>query len=114
MVESGDGLSASRAVRALARVGELSEDHLRAALAHADPEVIKEALACGAALPAAPALSAGLLSHERWDVRVAAARALRTSGTAAELPAVRAALEAEADSMVRAALAEAAAQLASR
>jgi len=47
-------------------------------------------------------------------VRVAAARALRACGTSAELPAVRAALEAEADSMVRAALAEAAAQLASR
>lgn len=114
MVAADDGLRASRALRALARVGGLSEEHLRVALAHRDPEVIKEALACGAALAGAAPLSAGLLGHERWDVRVAAARALRTCGTSAELPAVRAALEAEADSMVRAALAEAAAQLASR
>ncbi|HYV43300.1 MAG TPA: HEAT repeat domain-containing protein [Myxococcaceae bacterium] len=114
MVGAEDGLRASRAVRALARVGGLSEEHLRVALAHRDPEVIKEALACGAALAGAAPLSAGLLGHERWDVRVAAARAIRTCGTSAELPAVRAALEAEADSMVRAALAEAAAQLASR
>ena len=114
LLASGDGLRASQAVQALARAGGLSEKHLRLAVGHRDPEVIKQALTSGAALAAAAPLAAELLSHQRWDVRLAAARALRTCGTARELPAVRAALALESDSMVRAALAEAAAQLASR
>ncbi|HVE84632.1 MAG TPA: HEAT repeat domain-containing protein, partial [Myxococcales bacterium] len=68
LVASEDGMRASRAVRALARVGALSADHLRAATAHKDPEVLKEALISGAALAdegAAP-LAARLLTHDRW------------------------------------------------
>ena len=100
LLSSEDGLRASRAVQALARIGMLSEAHLHTAVIHKDPEVIKQALVSGAALGAAAPLSAELLVHPRWDVRMAAARALRICGTSRQLTAVRAALAVETDGMV--------------
>jgi HEAT repeat protein len=111
LVASDDGLRASRAVRALARLGALSPAHLRAAGAHADPEVVKEALSSGAALAEAVPLAASLLQHRRWDVRLAAARVLEASGTREALDAVQGALAVEAEAMVRTALAGARSQL---
>lgn len=114
LVSGLDGLRASRAVRALARLGSLSAQALRAAAYHPDPEVAKEALASGAVLPESVEVAMELLSHPRWDVRAAAARVLGASGGASCLRAVAAVLAGETDPVARKAMDEAAQRLAER
>lgn len=80
-LDSRNAYLASRAIRALARLNQFDEQLLRRGLAHSDPEVLKEALAAGAALPGAVQLAVPLLAHPRWDVRSAAARLLSVSGS---------------------------------
>lgn len=98
---------ASRAVRALARLGRFDDAALSTALANGDPEVLKEALAAGAALASAVKAATSLLSHARWDVRAAAARLLSVSGSAAHQDAVAEALIRERDPYTRQVLDEA-------
>lgn len=80
-LDSRNAYLASRAVRALGRLNQFDDACLQRALAHADPEVLKEGLAAGAALPSAVQHALPLLSHARWDVRSAAARLLSVSGS---------------------------------
>ncbi len=107
LAASEDGFCAARAVRALARLGPVSEDVLRRACAHPDAEVVKEALAAGAVRPEGVALALGLLRDPRWDVRAAAARVLGTSGGAQARAEVEAALTTEKDPLVHDALTDA-------
>jgi HEAT repeat protein len=110
LAASIDGLRAGRAVRALARMKKLSPRLWRSAIRHRDPEVVKEALLAGAG-PEGVSTALEFLSHERWDVRAAAARALSASGRADVGPSLRSALERETDPLAREALAEAAINL---
>ncbi|MBX5482314.1 MAG: HEAT repeat domain-containing protein, partial [Myxococcaceae bacterium] len=111
LVGASDSLTAIRALRALAQLGELDAPTFTRAVAHADPEVVREALIAGAALPEAEAHGRALLSHPRWDLRATAARVLASSGGAGAAEAVARALEREPDALVREALEEACAQL---
>ena len=95
-------------------LGMLALPQLVKACRHPDPEVAKEALACGAALPESVTVALELLAHPRWDVRAAAARVLGSSGGASCLKAVAAALSVESDPVARKALDEAAQRLAER
>jgi HEAT repeat protein len=101
---SDDPLSATLAIRSLARLQKLTPALLRQAVKHPDAELVKEALAAGAALPDAVDLATQLLSHRRWDVRVTAARVLSSSGGADAVPAIKEALRHESDPTARAAM----------
>jgi HEAT repeat protein len=107
LASSVDGLRASRAVRALARMKGLSAELWQRAIAHRDPEVIKEALFAAPAGPECVVAAVKLLAHERWDVRAAAARVLSASDRPDLQPLLSAALECETDAFAREALAEA-------
>jgi len=110
LAASIDGLRAGRAVRALARMKKLSPLLWQSAIRHRDPEVVKEALLAGAG-PEGVSTALEFLSHERWDVRAAAARALSAAGRPDIGPALRSALERETDPLAREAMAEAAIKL---
>jgi HEAT repeat protein len=114
LVQHAEGAVAFRAVQALARLGALSDEVLRRAVTHADPEVVKTALLAGAASAVGVELAVGLLGHAGWDVRAAAARVLGDSGGPECLPATRAALVAETDALTRRALVDAVERLSSR
>ncbi|MDQ3263403.1 MAG: PBS lyase, partial [Myxococcota bacterium] len=113
-----DGQVASHAIRALVRLQALGPELLWTASRHADPEVVKEVLAGAASLVEGERLALSLLADPRWDVRAAAARALGSAGTGSlgsagssagsgsALAQVRAALNTEADPLVRQCLAE--------
>lgn len=96
-----DPQRAARAIRALSRLGAMDGEVLGAAIKHADPEVLKEAVIAGAALEEGIAVAEAHLDHPRWDVRVAAARALAAGGGRAQIALVRTALEREADLLAR-------------
>ncbi|MFL5318354.1 MAG: HEAT repeat domain-containing protein [Myxococcaceae bacterium] len=98
---------ASRAVRALARLGRFDARALDASVKNGDPEVLKEALAAGAGLSSAVATAVTLLGHARWDVRAAAGRLLGVSGSAEVVDTVSAALSRERDPYTRQVLDEA-------
>ncbi|HYR56653.1 MAG TPA: HEAT repeat domain-containing protein, partial [Myxococcaceae bacterium] len=110
LAASVDGLRAGRAVRALARMKKLSPPLWQSAIRHRDPEVVKEALLAGAG-PEGVSTALEFLSHERWDVRAAAARALSAAGRTDVGPALHSALERETDPLAREAMAEAAIKL---
>jgi HEAT repeat protein len=98
------------ALHALARLGRPPVAVLEAGLAHADPEVAKEAVAATAALdgPEGVRLLLYAAASPHWDVRHAAARAMagrRDPGLRAEAERLAAA---EADPLVAKALADAA------
>lgn len=99
-----DPQRAARAIRALSRLGAMDKDVLAMAVRHTDPEVVKEAVTAGAALEEGIAVAEAHLTHPRWDVRVAAARALAAGGGRAQIAMVRSALEREADLLAREAL----------
>jgi len=99
------------ALRALALLGALTDDGLRSAGQHADAEVLKAALALGADRASMVDRGVEALSHPRWDVRVAAARALAVSGGRTEAAVVKAALDREADPLAHEVLEAAAAAL---
>jgi HEAT repeat protein len=107
-----DARTAAAAVRALGRMEWLTPELLARAAAHADAEVVKDALVAGAHLPGMEALAGQLLAHPRWDVRAAAARLLTSRAAPATLApatlaAVEAALARETDGLVRGVLEEA-------
>jgi HEAT repeat protein len=97
------------AVRALGQLGVPDLGVLRRAADHRDPEVVKEALAVAARLPAAAAggLLAAAAVDPRWDVRTAAAKAMAERRDPALLAEARRLASAEEDPLVAAALAEA-------
>jgi HEAT repeat protein len=100
---------AAAAIHALAEMGRAEPGVLARAAGHPDPEVVKEAVAAAARLPARAAaeLLLSAAGHARWDVRRAAARALATRGEPGLARAVRRLLESEQDPMVVEALGEA-------
>lgn len=110
----GQGQLASAAVRALGRMERFSTAQLARAVRHADPEVVKAALAAGEGDAQLPSLAVELLRHGRWDVRAQAARVVKATGKAEALEALRRALALETDSLARAELAQAEAQVAKR
>lgn len=107
LVGGAHALTAVRALRALSRLGQVTGIVLERATAHPDPEVAREAVLVGAAVAEGVPLALRMLSHARWDVRAAAARALAASAGAEVLPEVDGALAAESDPLVREALADA-------
>jgi HEAT repeat protein len=102
------------ALHALARLGRPPVEVLERGLAHADPEVAKEAVAATAALdgPEGVRLLLRAAASPRWDVRHAAARAMAERRDPALLALVERLARAEADPLVAKALAEAARALA--
>ncbi len=102
------------ALDALATLGGLTDELLIAAVTHADPEVVKQAFTLGADRQLIIERAEAALRHDRWDVRVAAARALSIGGPRAALVALHQAVEREADALARELLVTAAAALASR
>ena len=64
----------------------MAPEVLAAALNHADPEVLREAVIAGAALDGGVGLAEPNLDRPRWDVRVAAARALAAGGAGRRSP----------------------------
>ena len=102
------------ALEALSTLGALSDEILGRAMSHPDPEVVKQALTLGADRAVIVAHAHHALRHDRWDVRVAAARALAVGGPRAALHELDQAVDQESDSLARELLAAAAASLASR
>lgn len=114
LVSHVDGALAGRAVRALARIGNVRPQVLREASRHADAEVVKAALQAGAVSSEGVALAVELLQHPGWDVRATAARVLGDSGGRDSLDAVRSALAVEQDALARRALTDAVERLSRR
>ncbi|MBI5542866.1 MAG: HEAT repeat domain-containing protein, partial [Deltaproteobacteria bacterium] len=104
---SPEVLPAMAAVRALARLGAATPQILRQAVAHADPEVVKEAVAAAEALPGAGDVLLVAAHSPRWDVRRAAARAIASRGDRALLQGLRELAAQERDSLAAEAFAEA-------
>jgi HEAT repeat protein len=104
------------ALRTLVALGRPPADVISRAAAHADPEVVKEAVSAAARLPGpdGEALLRQAAENARWDVRQAAARAMLERGD----PALRATAEqlakSEVDPLVARAFAEAARSLSGR
>lgn len=97
LARSTDPSVAMAALKALASAGALSAEALSRALAHADAEVVKQALSLGADRAPVVQAAATLLAHSRWDVRVGAARVLLVSGGPEALPLLEAATAKETD-----------------
>jgi HEAT repeat protein len=104
------------ALRALLTLGRPPADVISRAAAHADPEVVKEAVAAAARLPGpeGEALLRQAAENPRWDVRQAAARAMLERGDPSLRPAAEALAFREADPLVARAFAEAARALSGR
>ncbi|MBX7102283.1 MAG: PBS lyase, partial [Myxococcaceae bacterium] len=77
-------------------------------------ELVKAALSFAASHPRVGVLAGGLLAHARWDVRVAAARALAAGAGREALVPLHRVLEKESDPMARELLVAAAGTLAER
>jgi HEAT repeat protein len=105
---------ATAAVEALAWCGGLDADALQRAGAHADPDVLLEALQQAADVPAVIAVATVALTHPRWDLRAAAARVLSIAAGAEVAPALRRARSTEADEVAQTALDEALAHVMAR
>ncbi len=102
------------ALDALATLGGLSDTIITAAANHRDPEVVKQAFTLGADRVVIIERAHAALRHERWDVRVAAARALAVGAPRTALIALHEAVEQENDSLARDLMVSAAAALAAR
>ncbi|MGC4113129.1 MAG: HEAT repeat domain-containing protein [Myxococcales bacterium] len=100
-------LPAIAAVRALSRLSAATPAVLARAVAHPDPEVVKEAVAAAEALPGAGEVLVAAARSPRWDVRRAAARALAARGDRSLLAAVRELAQAERDDLTAEAFADA-------
>ncbi|MBK7861748.1 MAG: hypothetical protein IPJ65_24655 [Archangiaceae bacterium] len=111
LLGAGDGFVVLAALQGLSALGAVDPVQAERALGHADPEVVKAALALFAERPGTAVAAIALLQHPRWDVRAAAARALEVAGTAAAVAALRHALAREQDAMARQIIAAAAARL---
>jgi HEAT repeat protein len=104
-------------VQAIAGLGRSGFEHdlgmLMSLCMSADHEVVKAAARALRGYPAHRATAAllGLASHDRWDVRWAAADVLATRGDATALVPLRRFLEQEPDDLVRQVLADAIARL---
>lgn len=106
-VGSKYGSIASSSLRALARMGAVHAAVLDRARQHPDAEVLKEALLAGAALKEGIPLALEELGHPRWDVRLAAAQLLATSGGEGQRARLETALATEEDPLVVEALKQA-------
>lgn len=93
-------LPAIAAVRALAQLGPVPLQVLRRAVAHADPEVVKEAIAAAEAAPGAGEVLLAAGRSPRWDVRRAAAQAIGGRGERALLPELLRLAAEEPDALV--------------
>lgn len=102
------------ALESLALLGRLADEVLLRAATHPSPEVVKLAYALGADRPGVLAQAPAALSHPRWDVRVAAARALAVSGPRGALGELLDAVAREPDAVARGLLSDAADALARR
>lgn len=102
------------ALEALATLGGLTDEIITAAATHRDPEVVKQAFTLGADRQVIIERAHAALRHERWDVRVAAARALAVGAPRTALVALHEAVELENDSLARDLMVSAAAALAAR
>jgi HEAT repeat protein len=102
------------ALQALAAHGALDDATGAGALEHADPDVVKAALALLADRALSVPHALNHLRHARWDVRAAAARALEVSADAAALAALRSAIAVEPDGMAKEIFERVAARLAER
>lgn len=102
------------ALEALALLGRLSDDLLMRAAMHADEEVLKLAFALGADRPLLYGKAISALAHDRWDVRVAAARLLSVSAGREALSPLLDAVAREPDAVARQLLSEAADALSRR
>lgn len=98
--------AAAAALHALAELGAADPAALGRALAHPDAEVVKEAVRAAAGLPGpeADALLLAAARHGRWDVRRAAAGALRARRDPGLAAAVRRLAAEEQDPLVADAL----------
>ncbi len=103
-------LVAAAALRALSRLGAATPAALSRGLAHPDPEVAREAVAAAARLPgeAGVALLVEAAGSPRWEVRLAAARAMAGRGEGAVREAAARLAGQEPDALVARAFAEAA------
>ena len=102
------------AVRALAELGAAEVEVLERAARHADPEVVKEAVAAAARVAGGATILLTAAAHPRWDVRRAAAAALGRRGDPALAATARRLGSAEDDPLVAEAFAEAVALLEAR
>ncbi len=107
-------LPALAAIRAVTRLGGLDLPALERALGHADPEVVKEALAAAPAVSGSSRVVLAVAGHPRWDVRAAAARALAAAGDRSVLAELQSLAASEADRIAAAAFADAIRALSSR
>jgi HEAT repeat protein len=114
LVRAPEAPVALAALDALATLGLLSGEVVLRAAAHPQPEVLRDALLLGAAQPLLVERALSALGHTRWDVRVAAARALAASGGPAALGPLQDALAREVDDVARRSLAAALATLTRR
>jgi HEAT repeat protein len=106
-------LAVAAALHALAALDRLPADALERALAHDDPELVKEAVAVAARLPgeAGLRLLRAAAGSPRWDVRRAVARAFADRGDAALRPDAERLAAGDPDPLVARAFADAAQSL---
>lgn len=114
LLSHAEGAVVLAALQALGELGALTTPMVAQGCAHGDPEVVKAALTHAAARPEVGTLAAPLLSHARWDVRVAAARALAAGAGRESLVPLHRALEKETDDLAKELLMAAAATLTER
>jgi HEAT repeat protein len=109
-------LVVAAAIRALARLGAPEPGLLRAALAHADPEVIKAVVSAAVQVDGEDgrALLRQALADGRWDVRLAVAQAVAARGDPRLAEDAARAAASDHDPLVSRALADAARALAGR
>jgi HEAT repeat protein len=114
--EAATALVVAAALRALARLGPPEPGLLRQALDHPDPEVARAVVAALGSAPEAAGreLLRTALGHARWDVRLAASRAIAARGDVALRDEVGRAAAAEPDPLVARALADVALALAGK
>lgn len=113
LVRHPDETVSLAAFEALAWLGGLDDDALEVAL-RGPPELLVAVLALTAERPATAAAALAGLSHARWEVRAEAARCVAVAAPHGADVALRRALRAEADDVVREALGQALAALEKR
>lgn len=101
LAQHADPVVVVTAVDSLAFFGLLTDATLLRLASHPDAEVIKRAFSLGADRPLLLNRAVSALEHERWDVRVAAARMLAVAGGPDVLGALQDAVARETDDVAR-------------
>lgn len=104
LLSASEGFLVLAALQGLVAMGALDDEKAGLALQHSDAEVVKAALTLLADRPLCFSHAVRLLSHSRWDVRAAAARALEVVGSDEAISALSGAIEREQDTMAKAIL----------